>query len=278
MEITDEILKEINKFTRRDFSADELYVFDVVLCDNRTDRDNERFSLESLEKMKELFIGKTGIFDHSMRGEKQTARIFSASLSTDNEICVENEEPYTQLKASCYMVRTESNKDLITEIDGGIKKEVSVSCSCRSHICSVCKREHLSAGCSHVKGKYYGTKKCCVILDDVYDAYEWSFVAVPAQKAAGVVKRFREAAREEMDDDYKDRLIEECAQEVKSDIIRLSFLSMDEISQKALEISVETMNLSELCALKRSLLNKYKNKGRPQLAAAAESRNSKYKV
>ena len=34
----------------------------------------------------------------------------------------------------------------------------------------------------------YGGKLCCGELSDPYDAYEWSFVAVPAQKNAGVTK------------------------------------------------------------------------------------------
>ena len=34
----------------------------------------------------------------------------------------------------------------------------------------------------------YNSKLCCGELTDPYDAYEWSFVAVPAQKLAGVTK------------------------------------------------------------------------------------------
>ena len=47
--MTPEILDKINKFTRRPFSEDEVYVFSVILCDNDIDRDCERFSDEALE-------------------------------------------------------------------------------------------------------------------------------------------------------------------------------------------------------------------------------------
>lgn len=50
------------------------------LCDNEIDRDGERFSLEALEQLKALFVGKTGIFDHDPKGENQTARIYAAEL------------------------------------------------------------------------------------------------------------------------------------------------------------------------------------------------------
>ena len=56
-----EILEKINKFTRRAFTADELYVFSVILCDNEVDRDSERFSDNALETLRNLFVGKTGI-------------------------------------------------------------------------------------------------------------------------------------------------------------------------------------------------------------------------
>ena len=40
--------------------------------------------------------------------------------------------------AWAYMLRTEKNADLIAEIEGGIKKEVSVGCSVGRRVCSVC--------------------------------------------------------------------------------------------------------------------------------------------
>ena len=42
----------------------------------------------------------------------------------------------------------------------------------------------------NVPGKTYNGKRCVRILSGAADAYEFSFVAVPAQRAAGVVKKF----------------------------------------------------------------------------------------
>ena len=55
-------------------------------------------------------------------------------------------------------------------------------------VCSVCGASE--GTCSHVKGQIYGEQLCFLELQDPTDAYEWSFVAVPAQRNAGVVKRF----------------------------------------------------------------------------------------
>lgn len=185
-----ELLERLNKFTRRELSADEVYIFTVTLCDNETDRDNERFSRKSLEEMSEKFIGVTGIFDHDPKGGNQTARLFHAEVVETAEKNSAGEN-YAYLKGYAYMVRTSSNADLISEIDGGIKKEVSVSCSAERHVCSVCGANRRENACRHVKGREYGGKKCVVTLDGISDVYEWSFVAVPAQVCAGVTKKSR---------------------------------------------------------------------------------------
>ena len=80
---TPQELELINNYTVKPLSADEVYTFGIVLCDNEIDRDFERFDIPALEKLAELFVGKTGIFDHSMSGRDQTARIFSCRIETD---------------------------------------------------------------------------------------------------------------------------------------------------------------------------------------------------
>ena len=77
---------------------------------------------------------------------------------------------------------SEKNKDIILELDSGIKKEVSVGCSMGKSVCSICGSDFKS--CSHIKGKGYGGKLCYAVLSKPKDAYEWSFVAVPAQRSA----------------------------------------------------------------------------------------------
>ena len=121
--LDDGLLEKLNRYTRTPVSAEEVYTFPVILCDNEVDRDGERFSIAALEKLAQLFVGKTGIFDHDPRGENQTARIFDCEVKTCGDRLTEAAEPYTCLVAKAYMMRTEKSKDLIAEIEGGIKKE-----------------------------------------------------------------------------------------------------------------------------------------------------------
>lgn len=179
----------INQFSQRPLKAEEVYSFSVVLCDNEIDRDFERFSAEALNALAPLFIGKTGIFDHSQKGKDQTSRVYDTCVYKHPTRKTKTGEPYQYLKAKAYMVRSPKNEDLILEIDAGIKKEVSVSCSVEKVVCSVCGANLRKNPCVHVKGKKYGDKGVChAILEGPTDAYEFSFVAVPAQPGAGVSK------------------------------------------------------------------------------------------
>jgi hypothetical protein len=193
-------LEQINRFTRRKLSADEVFCFSVILCDNEIDRDFERFPRASLDALAPMFVGKTGVFDHSAQAKNQSARIYRTEVITDgNRRAIPGkDEPYACLKAWAYMVRSAGNGDLILDIDAGIKKEVSVGCAVAKIACSVCGANQKHAGdaasgvsfCSHRKAEVYNGVKCCHELHEPTDAYEWSFVAVPAQKNAGVTKNY----------------------------------------------------------------------------------------
>lgn len=184
-------IEKINAFTKKELGENDVYIFTVKLCNNDIDRDFEKFSLASLRALQPMFIGKTGIFDHSMKSADQKARIFDTYLEKEpNKRTADGEEFYS-LKAKAYMLRTDENKALIDEIEGGIKKEVSVSCSMSESICSICGKDKKKGGCSHIGGRIYGGKQAFTVLNAPADAYEFSFVAVPAQREAGVTKSFK---------------------------------------------------------------------------------------
>ncbi|MCL2857695.1 MAG: hypothetical protein FWE19_08280 [Oscillospiraceae bacterium] len=186
--ITDGQLEAINRYTRRALRRDEVFVFSLILCDNEVDRDYERFTKGSLEGLRELFVGRTGVFDHSAKASNQSGRIFETGLEENGRLNSLG-EPYCALRAWAYMLRSPKNEELIFEIDGGIKKEVSVGCRVEKTVCSICEADMRSAPCEHIKGARYDGLLCHHLLENPVDAYEWSFVAVPAQKGAGVTKR-----------------------------------------------------------------------------------------
>jgi hypothetical protein len=158
-----------------------VYVFSLRLCDDQVDRDMERFDTGALPALAKLFIGKTGIVDHRWSSDSQVARIF--------ETQVVQEDGVSFIKAWAYIRRGGAADEVIADIEAGIKKEVSVGCAMGRSVCSVCGGDY--GTCGHQKGEHYDGVLCCAILKEPMDAYEFSFVAVPAQREAGVMKGLR---------------------------------------------------------------------------------------
>lgn len=303
---TDEELELINTYTRRPFSAEEVYVFSLTLCDNDVDRDFERFTVESLFELEKLFVGKTGIVDHVSSSKNQTARIFKCKVEAVEGKKTVTGDDYFKLTARAYIPVTEGNKETILSIDSGIKKEISVGCGVSESVCSVCGKSFGTLGCNHQKGKTYGGRLCYAELINPYDAYEWSFVAVPAQREAGVTKSFkREMGRNEktMEGimkslekkaevaftkaeceklfDYIKELEKSAAagreyrQSLEAEFVRLMAITEPEISEcavKAAMIGLDTANLKEFIAA-------YKKKAegvlpvKPQLCGGKKDRS-----
>ena len=178
----------INAYARRELSPEEVYIFSVALCDNDVDRDYERFTVESLFGLEKLFVGKTGIIDHDPSAKNQKARIISCKVESAEGMKTALGDDLFRLTARAYIRRTEGNAELIEAIESGIVKEVSVGCSVGRTVCSICRNDAHSPLCSHIKGRVYDGELCYDELCEPKDAYEFSFVAVPAQRAAGVIK------------------------------------------------------------------------------------------
>ena len=171
-------LGAINALAKAELTKEQVYVFSLRLCDDQVDRDFERFDTAALPVLAKLFIGKTGIVDHRWSSDSQVARIFAAETVMEEDV--------SYIKAWAYIRRGGSNDEIIADIEAGIKKEVSVGCAMGRSVCSVCGSEY--GQCGHQKGQYYDGQLCCAILKEPMDAYEFSFVAVPAQRDAGVLK------------------------------------------------------------------------------------------
>lgn len=194
--VSESELELINQYTRKPLLAEQVYTFCVVLCDNDIDRDFERFTVESLFELEKLFVGKTGIFDHQASASNQTARIYKCFVQAVEGRKTATGDDYFRLVCKAYMPISDKNKEIIAKIDSGIIKEVSVGCAVKHTLCSICSNDIYSLNCHHTKGQTYNDALCFGELTDVYDAYEFSFVAVPAQKNAGIIKAFSNTKRE----------------------------------------------------------------------------------
>ena len=242
-----EDLAAINRLAKTPLAAEQAYTFTLRLCDNEVDRDFERFSGDALERLGELFVGKSGIFDHQWSARGQTARIYRTEVVREPAAATAAGDEYRWLKGWAYLLRTEKNAELIAEIEGGIKKEVSVGCSVKHAVCSICGAE---GGCQHVKGQTYGGKLCFTELREPTDAYEWSFVAVPAQRGAGVLKRFGGEDRRLAPLRKEAELGRKYLAELRREVVRLAMLADDQLDGAIFARAAERMEETELLALR----------------------------
>lgn len=170
-------------------TAEEVFVFKLAMCDNEIDRTFEVFPAKTLKELAGLFVGRTIIADHDRSTHNQCARIYETEVTAGGGQTGIG-ETYSQLVAHCYMLRTDATEGFIADIEGGIKKEVSVGCRIGAAVCSICGIDNTKTWCEHMPGREYDGQMCHFRLERAKDAYEVSFVAVPAQPKAGVVKSY----------------------------------------------------------------------------------------
>lgn len=249
-------LEAINAQAKAKLTAEQVYIFSLRLCDDQVDRDYERFDTAALGTLAKLFVGKTGVVDHKWSADKQIARIF--------ETQVVKEENISYIKAWAYIRRGGSNDETIADIEAGIKKEVSVGCSMGMAVCSVCGSEY--GTCGHRKGEVYDGQLCSAILREPMDAYEFSFVAVPAQRDAGVLKAMgsgccclKELA-EEFGVQAEYRTLHQQAElgrryqkELEDSVVRLGLSLELGVAEPVLRNLARTAGAEDLLALKKAL-------------------------
>ena len=253
-------LEKINAQARVELTGEQVYVFSLRLCDDQIDRDGERFDTAALPTLAKLFIGKTGIIDHKWSSDSQVARIFETQV-----VC---EEGVSYIKAWAYIRRGGNADEVIADIEAGIKKEVSVGCAMGRSVCSLCGSDY--GTCGHQKGEHYDGQLCCAVLKEPLDAYEFSFVAVPAQPAAGVLKGMGGGKRtlKELADHFgaqqeyralfKDaQLGQKYRKELETEVVRLCLVLDLGAEEPLLRSIMEKSAHEDLLQLRKALQNRY---------------------
>ena len=171
--ISDNDMKQINKNTRKDFTRDDIYAFEITLCDSELDADYEAISKDCLYKLKDLSLGSSGFLTSDIMARIFDTYIEKVFISRSNSILAE--ETY-KLKAKAYVFKNAIAEEELNHILN--HPEISVGFSVKRRVCSICG----SSECSkHIKGQKYideaGIELLCYrILNDPTDFYEWSIV------------------------------------------------------------------------------------------------------
>ncbi len=190
VEVNEKDLELINKYTLVPLNKNDVYTFKVQICDNDVDRVGDKMTDGFLEQVAEHITGVTGLKDHDWNVENQLARLYDAEIVTDDSTTILG-EPRKYVLGKAYTLS--KNEDLIDNINAGLLKETSISFNSKNDTCSICgmpmvKDENDIGHCSnrHIAGNYYDGKLCYNKIDQLEDILEWSLVAVPCQRKAGI--------------------------------------------------------------------------------------------
>lgn len=161
-------VRKLQKFHNkyRNIFSEETHMFDIVLCNNDIDKDNERFTSDSLFQMAKMFSGIKVFLGDRHAENDCVGRILTCNVVTTSQ---KNKlgHPLLELRAKAYIFK-HNNEDIIDGIVSGRIQHVSVGTAVNHSSCSICH----SSDCSHVPGLFYNDMRCYRNLDDISDVYE----------------------------------------------------------------------------------------------------------
>lgn len=181
----------VNKHTVKPLTEDEVYLFQIELCDNDIDRVGDKMSDDFLEQVANNVNGLTGLKDHDWSSDNQLARLYNAEVKTDETKVTKLGEPRKYVLGKAYTLS--KYKDYIDKINAGLLKECSISFESEGDTCSICgspmiKNKSDIGQCEngHIAGTEVDGILCYNNINKLTDTLEWSLVAVPCQHNAGI--------------------------------------------------------------------------------------------
>jgi len=168
-----ELVNEVNKFTLRPLSRDEFAVFTMDLCNNQIDAHYSRFPVEELESINAMVPGRPFMERHDTKGTLPRGTFFRSRLHE------EEDTDYVSVRPDVYVLRTDENRGLIANIEGGVYRATSIGFSFMHPECSVCHKD--IRACDHIPGRRYNDELCHYIMRDVVSVLEGSVVFSASQ-------------------------------------------------------------------------------------------------
>jgi len=181
-----ELVNEVNKFTLRPLSRDEFAVFTMDLCNNQIDAHYSRFPVEELESINTMVPGRPFMERHDTKGTLPRGTFFRSRLHEKQD------RDYVSVRPDVYVLHTDDNKGLITNIEGGVYRATSIGFSFMHPECSVCHKD--IRACDHIPGRTYNHELCHYVMRDVVSVLEGS-VVFSASQGTGFVNARQTGAR-----------------------------------------------------------------------------------
>ncbi|HUT74991.1 MAG TPA: hypothetical protein VM221_09205 [Armatimonadota bacterium] len=168
-------LELVNRFARRALAADEVYVGECDLCNDRVDRAFERFTVAVLADFADSLPGKSLLAGHD-HGSLPLGLWFDARLRGD-------ERGVTHLRPSYYIVKTRDNEHHRAQLDGGVYRYASIGFRAQDLVCDICGKSWFGWECEHYPGQAYDVGGGRVVATARYTRSE----AQPAEAVEGSI-------------------------------------------------------------------------------------------
>ena len=170
----DQNLDLVNRYTQKPLTREEVNIKSMWLCNDIIDSYYSRFNEKTLNELAEKIPGGPVMIGHNTE-MLPIGRFFKAQV-------VRREDSHLWLRAWFYWPKDmDHSADMLSGIESGLYREVSVSWSMTAAICSICGKDMRSMECPHIPGRKYpdanGTDQLCFWESEgIKDFYEGSLV------------------------------------------------------------------------------------------------------
>ena len=150
--VTDADLAQINRFTLKPLTADDVAVFGMDLCNDQIDRHHSRFPHEELTRINEMIVGKPLMQLHQTSERQPSGTFFQSHIYKQSGRRAAVDGAAWSVRPDSYILR-EGNEELIRNIEGGVYRGTSIGFSFERPECSICESDLRE--CSHWPGEEY---------------------------------------------------------------------------------------------------------------------------
>ena len=245
---TDEELRIIKEKYYKGATKDNIKVFEVSCGNIISDRVSDAFSDTSIDTMIKTGIGAPFLEDHDIT--KCVGKIFDMyAKNVDYED--NNGVVYKDIKtafAKIYIPIEDKYKNIITDIETGVKDFISPGFTIKGAKCSICGKDYSECR-EHFKGEIYNGQLCSAILE-VKELHEVSVVYKGCQYGTRIEKIYGGEDMELKELQAKFETVEKEFSEYKEKYSEKSFnelnANVEELNKKINDLTASNTSLTEL--------------------------------
>ena len=157
--------------------VEDIYIRRCFLTGDAINVYGGRFRTDGLQKLLKMTEGAPVLIGHN-KGTIPVGKFFGGEILTQEIVTIEGKNETAKfIVPKFYVMRNVSYaNDIITNIDGGVISEASISWWYKKPTCSICGNDIRSVDCNHIPLQKYKGELCFYYYDELVDVAEGSLV------------------------------------------------------------------------------------------------------